>query len=174
MVYILYKTNRNCNLCLKLFVSFNMNLRSKHDNQYEMYVRESMISIYCLSISFILLTNVAAWFQLKGTQLYFLNSYYCSGSEPCGGRKKTPRTSFIVQIIHLCWLFQNREGILRKNIMSQHSFSKRIQNIGNPFSLNIIYLINSTIQYNTIQYEYTQKAYKLGSGKKPISIYPSL
>ena len=32
---------------------------------------------------------------------------------PCGGPKKSPRTSFIVQIIFSFWSFEIREDILR-------------------------------------------------------------
>ena len=37
--------------------------------------------------------------RLKGTQFYFLSAITAAGVVPCGGPKKYPRTSSIVQII---------------------------------------------------------------------------
>ena len=37
-----------------------------------------------------------------------------AGGVPCGGPKKSPRTSFIVQVIFSFWSFEISEGILRK------------------------------------------------------------
>ena len=46
-------------------------------------------------------------------------------SLPCGGPKKSPRTSYIVQIIFSFWSFEISEGILRnqKIIFGLDSFS---------------------------------------------------
>ena len=46
---------------------------------------------------------------------------------PCGGPKKTPRTSYIVQIIFSFWSFEISGGILRnqKIIIGLDSFSNQ-------------------------------------------------
>ena len=43
----------------------------------------------------------------------FLFAITAAGVPPCGGPKKSPRTSFIVQIIFSFWSFEISEGILR-------------------------------------------------------------
>ena len=43
-----------------------------------------------------------------------LSAITAAGVVPCGGPKKSPRTSSIVQIIFSVWSFEIREGILRK------------------------------------------------------------
>ena len=50
-----------------------------------------------------------------------------AGVVPCGGRKKTPRTSSIVQIIVSFWSFEISKGILRnqKIIIGLISFSNQ-------------------------------------------------
>ena len=40
-------------------------------------------------------------------------SFQFFGVVPCGGPKKSPRTSSIVQIIYSFWSFEISEGILR-------------------------------------------------------------
>ena len=44
---------------------------------------------------------------------YFDVTISTAGVVPCGGPKKSPRTSFVVQIIFSFWSFEIREGILR-------------------------------------------------------------
>ena len=50
-----------------------------------------------------------------------------AGVVPCGGPKKSPRTSYIVQIIFSFWSFEISEGILRnqKIIIGLDSFSNQ-------------------------------------------------
>ena len=50
---------------------------------------------------------------LKGSQFYFLFAITAAGVVPCGGPKKSPRTSSIVQIIYSFWSFEISEDILR-------------------------------------------------------------
>ena len=57
------------------------------------------------------LINVFA--ALKGSQFYFLFAITAAGVVPCGGPKKSPRTSSIVQIIFSFWSFEISEDILR-------------------------------------------------------------
>ena len=47
---------------------------------------------------------------------------------PCGGPKKSPRTSSIVQITFAFWSFEIREGILgnQKLLIGLDSFSKTV------------------------------------------------
>ena len=49
----------------------------------------------------------------KGSQFYFLFAITAADVVQCGGPKKSPRTSFIVQIIFSIWSFEISEGILR-------------------------------------------------------------
>ena len=50
---------------------------------------------------------------LKGSQFYFLFAITAAGVVPCGGPKKSPRTSSIVQVIFSFWSFEISEDILR-------------------------------------------------------------
>ena len=61
---------------------------------------------------------------LKGSQFLFLFAITAAGVVPCGGRKKSPRTSSIVQVIFSFWSFEIREDILRnqKFIIGSDSF----------------------------------------------------
>ena len=54
-----------------------------------------------------------------------------AGVVPCGGPKKSPRTSSIVQIIFSFWSFEISEGILRnqKIAIGLESFSNKRLNI---------------------------------------------
>ena len=63
---------------------------------------------------------------LKGSVL-FLFAITAAGVVPCGGPKKSPRTSSIVQIIFSLWSFEISEGILRnqKFIIGSDSFSNQ-------------------------------------------------
>ena len=59
--------------------------------------------------------NVTA---LEVTQFNFLFVITAAGAVPCGGRKKSPRTSSIVQSIYSFWSFEISEDILRnQNLM---------------------------------------------------------
>ena len=64
---------------------------------------------------------------LKGSQFLFLFAITAAGVVPCGGPKKSPRTSSIVQIIFSFWSFEVSEGILRnqKIITGLDSFSNQ-------------------------------------------------
>ena len=57
----------------------------------------------------------------------FLFAITAAGVVPCGGPKKSPRTSSIVQIIFSFWSFEISEGILRnqKLIIGLDSFSNQ-------------------------------------------------
>ena len=48
---------------------------------------------------------------LKGSNLYILFAVTAAGVVPCGGSKKSPRTSSIVQIIFLFRFFEISEDI---------------------------------------------------------------
>ena len=50
---------------------------------------------------------------LKGSQFSFLFVITAAGVVPCGGPKKSPRTSSIVQVIFSFWSFEIIEDILR-------------------------------------------------------------
>ena len=67
---------------------------------------------------------------LKGSQFIFF-PIIAAGVVPCGGRKKSPRTSSIVQIIFSFWSFEISEGILRnqKITIGLESFSNQSLNI---------------------------------------------
>ena len=52
---------------------------------------------------------------LKGSQFYFLFAIIAAGVVPCGGPKKSPRTSSIVQIIFSFRSFEISEDILRNH-----------------------------------------------------------
>ena len=47
----------------------------------------------------------------RGSYLYILFAITAAGVVPCGGPKKSPRTSSIVQIIFLFWSFEISKGI---------------------------------------------------------------
>ena len=57
----------------------------------------------------------------------FLFAITAADVVPCGGPKKSPRTSSIVQIVFSVWFFEIREGIFRnqKSIIGLDSFSNR-------------------------------------------------
>ena len=57
----------------------------------------------------------------------FLFAIIAAGVVSCGGPKKSPRTSSIVQSIFSFWSFEIREGILRnqKIIIDLDSFSNQ-------------------------------------------------
>ena len=63
------------------------------------------------------LYNMAHVFSLniitasKGSNNYILFAITAAGVVPCGGPKKSPRTSSIVQIIFFCWSFEISENI---------------------------------------------------------------
>ena len=67
---------------------------------------------------------------LKGSQFIFF-PITAAGVVPCGGPKKSPRTSSIVQIIFSFWSFEISEGILRnqKITIGLESFSNQSLNI---------------------------------------------
>ena len=72
---------------------------------------------------------------------------------PCGGRKKSPRTSTIVQIIFSFWSFEISEGILRyqKLIIGLDQFSN--QRLYIWFVLIILVFVStslSKIEKNTV------------------------
>ena len=67
----------------------------------------------------------------------FLFAITAAGVVPCGGRKKSPRTSSIVQIIFSFWSFEISGGILRnqKIIIGLDSFSNQHLIYLAPFGL---------------------------------------
>ena len=79
------------------------------------------------------LINVST--ALKGSQFYFLFAITAAGVVPCGGPKKSPRTSSIVQIIFSFWSFAISEDILRnqKFIIGQVSFTYQCLIYLDPF-----------------------------------------
>ena len=50
---------------------------------------------------------------LKGPLFKFLFAITVAGVVPCGGPKKSPRTSSIVQVIFSFWTFEISKDILR-------------------------------------------------------------
>ena len=58
---------------------------------------------------------------------FILFAITAAGVVPCGGLKKSPRTSSVVQIIFSFWYFEISEGILRneKIIIGLDSFSNQ-------------------------------------------------
>ena len=50
---------------------------------------------------------------LKGSQFEFLLAITAAGVVPCGGPKKSPRTSSIVQVIFSFWSFEISDDIQR-------------------------------------------------------------
>ena len=67
----------------------------------------------------------------------FLFAITAAGVVPCGGPKKSSRTSSIVQIIFSFWSFEISEGILRnqKIIIGLDSFSNQCLTYLVPFGL---------------------------------------
>ena len=61
------------------------------------------------------MSNSTVHGSLKDLSL-FLFAITAAGVVPCGGPKKSPRTSSIVQIIFSFWSFEIGEGILRNQI----------------------------------------------------------
>ena len=68
----------------------------------------------------------------------FLFAITAAGVVPCGGPKKSPRTSSIVQILFSFWSFEIREDILRNknNIIGLDSYSKQRSIYLAPFLIN--------------------------------------
>ena len=64
---------------------------------------------------------------LQGSQFYFLFAITAFGTVPCGGPKRSPRTSSIVQIIFSFWSFEISEDIRRNQdcFMSLSTFSNQ-------------------------------------------------
>ena len=86
-----------------------------------------------LPIPFLINTFAA----LKGCQFLFLFAIAPAGVVPCGGPKKSPRSSSVMQIIFSCWSFEISEGILRKPkiIICYDSFSTQRLICFPPFGL---------------------------------------
>ena len=61
---------------------------------------------------------------LSGFQFPFLFAITAAGVVPCGGAKKYPRTSSVMQILFSFWSFEVSGGILRY-IIGLEPFSKR-------------------------------------------------
>ena len=62
----------------------------------------------------------------KDRKFYFLFAITAAGVVPCGGPKKSPRSSAIVQIIFYVWSFEISEGILRnQKFISLDSFTNQ-------------------------------------------------
>ena len=59
---------------------------------------------------------------LNGTLFQFLFAITAAGVVPCGGPKKSPRTSSIVQVIVYVWYFEISEGILRNQKLLSYRF----------------------------------------------------
>ena len=57
------------------------------------------------------------WYNVRGyafqNNAWFLFAITAAGVVPCGGPKKSPRTSSIVQVIFSFWSFEISEDILR-------------------------------------------------------------
>ena len=68
------------------------------------YVPQLLCEMYSYSCNELLPLNVFT--ASKGSNIYILFAITAAGVVPCGGRKKSPRTSSIVQIIFLCRSFE--------------------------------------------------------------------
>ena len=55
----------------------------------------------------------SVFIAFKGTNFYILFAITADGVVPCGGPKKSPRISSIVQIIFYVWFFEINGNILR-------------------------------------------------------------
>ena len=64
---------------------------------------------------------------LKERTFVFLFSFTAAGVVQCGGRKTSPRTSTIVQLIYHFWSFEISEHILRNQnlIIGLDSYSRQ-------------------------------------------------
>ena len=67
---------------------------------------------------------------LKGTHFWFLFVFTAAGVVQCVGRKTSPRTSTIVQIIFYSWSFEISMNILRnqKYLIGLDSYSRQVFN----------------------------------------------
>ena len=71
----------------------------------------------------------------------------------CGGRKKSPRTSSIVQIIFSFWSFEIREGTLRnqKIKIGLDSFSNQRFNIFGPILIILVFVWTTLFKVAKLQ-----------------------
>ena len=88
------------------------------------------------------------------TSVLFLFPITAAGVVPCGGHKKSPRTSSIVQIIFSVWSFEISEGILRnqKIIIGFDLFSKQRLNIfGSPIWFLLVFVSATLLKNANLQ-----------------------
>ena len=67
---------------------------------------------------------------------------------PCGGPKKSPRTSSIVQIIFSFWSFEISGGILRnqKFIVGLDSFYNQLFKIFGPILIILVFVLTTLLK----------------------------
>ena len=72
-----------------------------------------------------------------------------AGVVPCGGPKKSTRTSSIVQIIFFVWSFEISEGILRNQTITigLGSFSNQRFNIFGPIKILLVFMSTTLLKY---------------------------
>ena len=97
---------------------------------------ENSISETTVWPSFLIFINIITAFE--GTHFQILFAITAAGVVPCGGPKRSPRISSIVQIMFSFSSFEIREGIWGslKILLGSDSFSKQFYNIG----LNWVYI----------------------------------
>ena len=67
--------------------------------------------VYYPKLRNIVHTLIECFITSKGSNLYILFAITAAGVVPCGGRKKSPRTSSIVQILFLFRSFEINKDI---------------------------------------------------------------
>ena len=79
---------------------------------------------------------MSVFIALKGIHFGFLSAFTAAGVVPCGGRKTSPRTSTIVQLIFYFWSFDISVNILRnqKYMIGLGSYSRQVY----PFTSNYL------------------------------------
>ena len=71
-----------------------------------------------------------------------------AGVVPCGGPKKSPRTSSIVQILFSFWSFEISKGIMRnqKTIIGLESFSNQRVNVFDPIWILLVFVSTTLLK----------------------------
>ena len=71
---------------------------------------------------------------------------------PCGGPKKSPRTSSIVQIIFSFWFFEINEDILRnQKCIGLDLFSNQRFNVFGPILIILVFVLSTLLKVSNLQ-----------------------
>ena len=71
---------------------------------------------------------------------------------PCGGPKKSPRTSSIVQIIFSFWSFEIGEDILRnQKFIGLDSISDKPCNVFGPIWIILVFVLTTLLKVANLQ-----------------------